>query len=1012
MPSTTLNLKDEIVRAGAGAGKTTLLTKKIFDYLINFKQENERWPNVVATTFTKKATQELRERLLLKALETENFELIEYINNSSSLFISTIHGVLNRFLQTYGYLSGIEPGFEVISERQSQQYVKRILKDMISEDKDEIKQVTDNYSFKQLIKVIFDFNKNIHFESKNKFITYEEFRANYEVKRSKLEQEIKNISESIKNSIDNEKWLSFTNKFLKLSSANFEDGNQYSEALKEIGSKPRKGKGIPENINEDLASCLKKIKTEFSKSAYQSSFWLQSEKLNKSFELFYNNFISRYEQLKLDLSLLEINDLELLTYKLIKKNPELARLFSLQWNYWLIDEYQDTSPIQVSILDIFVGNSPSFVVGDPQQSIYLFRGARSEVFNAQEKKVQDSGGELNFLKKNYRSQPELLCFFNDFFKNIGSQFQQMIPRTDIIDNKKVVAQIANLPPCDDEGAAKDQYELNFIIENIISLINKGVSFDEICILSRTNRYLGRVAQELRKHNIPINLYSAGGFSERREIIDSLMFLKFLVNPYDDNNLVGLLRSPWFHINDTLLVNALQGRAESVWAVLKEKLGDDLVVKKLKEVLNSSYRLGVTYVFKNELLNSNFIDYSLVYDSTGRRESNFWKLIQKLADAERKSGFNYIDFVNKIIGETDSEILSEESDAIAALEPNCINLMTVHASKGLQYKYVFIPQAHKKPSLQISSSKKDHLVLDSKLGKWSLYGQSEDSLLYPSLSHIDYVKELETRELLESQRLLYVSLTRSSECIYLSSVGEAEANSWASFLDSEEQGLKTKEHYSYYVINDPVESVESVLSKKSKSTYNEELTQVDSSKLSLGNVKAKISVSEVLDKQVTVAVSKNEEEIKDSFSSLEKSNQGTLLHKVFELLKYHELDSIKDLIKKLFPEHCKLMEEALNYIVELKEPNLLSLILDGNVEWGFQFNKGSEVIEGQVDLWGIQNNEVWIVDYKSGSEKYVEKAFKQLEYYSQAIKPLCEGLKVNLLVVYPLSKKVYIRKIGQ
>jgi len=628
MSSTTLNLKDEIVRAGAGAGKTTLLTKKIFDYLVNYKKLNDKWPNVVATTFTKKATQELKERLLLKALETENFELIEYINTSSSLFISTIHGVLNRFLQTYGYLSGIEPGYEVISERQSQQYVKRVLKEMISENNSVISSITDVYSFKQLIKVIFDFNKEIHSDDKSNFATTSDFKQNYELKRTQLENEIKKVCELISNDIENEKWIAYAKKFINLSSANFENGEEYIEAVKNIGSKPRKGKGIPEPINEALANCLKKLKAEFIKPAYQASFWQSSSKLNSDFAEFFNTFIERYESLKLNNSVLEINDLELMTYKIVSQNPELARLFSSQWDYWLIDEYQDTSPIQVSILDIFVGESPSFVVGDPQQSIYLFRGARSEVFNAQIDKVKSAGGELNFLKKNYRSQPELLCFFNDFFKNIGSQFNPMIPRNEDLDKNKIVAQIATLPACEDEGAVKDQYELNYIIENIINLVNNGASFDEICILSRTNKYLNKVGQELRKHNIPINLYSAGGFSERREILDALMFLKFLVNPYDDNNLIGLLRAPWFHINDSELAKALAGRKQSVWLVLKENLADDPVVTKLRSSLNMSYKFGVTYVFKNELLNSDFINYSLVYDSTGRRESNFWKLIQK------------------------------------------------------------------------------------------------------------------------------------------------------------------------------------------------------------------------------------------------------------------------------------------------------------------------------------------------------------------------------------------------
>src|ERR1700712_3645685 len=98
-PSPQLNL--EIVRAGAGAGKTTRLTRQVLDVVAEFLRTEKRFPHLVVTTFTRKATQELRERLMLEAVSHGDFALLEYVSSKSHLSISTIHGVLSLFLSRF-----------------------------------------------------------------------------------------------------------------------------------------------------------------------------------------------------------------------------------------------------------------------------------------------------------------------------------------------------------------------------------------------------------------------------------------------------------------------------------------------------------------------------------------------------------------------------------------------------------------------------------------------------------------------------------------------------------------------------------------------------------------------------------------------------------------------------------------------------------------------------------------------------------------------------------------------
>ena len=126
-------------------------------------------------------------------------------------------------------------------------------------------------------------------------------------------------------------------------------------------------------------------------------------------ELYFVNF--EYKRRTGELTLADLDSLAL---QIIEKFPDSAEEFSSTWDYFMLDEYQDTSPLQVKILNAIIRDKTCFVVGDPQQSIYLFRGARSEVFEKKQTEMQQSGAQVDFLETNYRSEPTLMNFINLF----------------------------------------------------------------------------------------------------------------------------------------------------------------------------------------------------------------------------------------------------------------------------------------------------------------------------------------------------------------------------------------------------------------------------------------------------------------------------------------------------------------------------------------------------------------------------------------------------------------------
>ncbi|MCB0367995.1 MAG: UvrD-helicase domain-containing protein, partial [Bdellovibrionales bacterium] len=133
MSSPTLELK-KIIKAGAGAGKTTTLVNRLYEYFVLFRQVNKKNPKVIVTTFTKKATQELRERLLKKAIQEEDEEFFRVINNKKLIHISTIHGVLHLAIKENLTRLGLRSDLQVISDGEEKHIYHQQIRNLLLSD--------------------------------------------------------------------------------------------------------------------------------------------------------------------------------------------------------------------------------------------------------------------------------------------------------------------------------------------------------------------------------------------------------------------------------------------------------------------------------------------------------------------------------------------------------------------------------------------------------------------------------------------------------------------------------------------------------------------------------------------------------------------------------------------------------------------------------------------------------------------------------------------------------------
>ncbi len=983
------DLIDIVVRAGAGAGKTTELTKRVLQLAENYHSKHQSYPHFVVTTFTRKATQELRERLLKQALDQNNPGLVQFVKRPSQLQISTIHGILSLFLSRHGSAMGLGPRLSIISESRERSLLKCWLRELCESSE------SFNFNFQTLIESSEFFEVLGAFQSYFRlkmqfgeplFFCKKDFQKIRQTQSKELALQLQDFAGSIREETSNSNWL-------ELAQHCETQAQQIQKSDEILGDWPsvRKNK----ETSEDLLAMRDYLK----KKILGFSHWRATENYFQGHDDFCSLFAScgdaiaeKMKQAKFSSGEITMQDLETLSLWMIRQHPETAQAFSKSWDYWLIDEYQDTSPAQVELLKALAGASPSFVVGDPQQSIYLFRGARSEVFQNREDEARKTGVHHSMMT-NYRSRPELLEFFNHLFLGLGKQFQAMLPKqADFSNRQDPVAEILIVKKDPDDAVSE---ELQAILFRCQELYNRGVPLEQICVLSRNNRDLEELAWMAKDLNLPVQVHSGGQFFERLEICDALCLLKFLCNPHDSKNLIQLLRSPAFKIEDQLLYewSTEVSSAQSHWLTYSHN--SHAVLTKLQNLLEQIHERGVGEVWRKTLIDEKYFQFAHFLDSSGRREANLWKLIQMIKNEERRPGFSYLDFLKNLDLKSLTTEDQDEGDAVPVVEPKKVHLMTVHASKGLQFAHVILAKMGKTaptPSVQF-------LLSDETTGQWTLaLTEPDEGKKVASLSGMALLERMKKRQQEEEDRVLYVALTRAESGVSLIYEEDPKDLSWAVRLPIQQaEGTHQEEKFSYRVRNQffKTEKYARIPRPKLESFESFQLPQ----NLSLET----ISVTEMIESDSQKNISQAPREMAD----LHKALIGVDVHRLFETLQYKWMKNPQFRWQDMLPDLSLEHRQALTYLAEDQQGRWLQVIEKGEVEFGLTVKLGAHLIQGQVDLWGQDNQgQYWVVDYKTGSPQYQAKAIKQLCIYCWALQKMnkiSQEESVKLVVIYPFSR---------
>lgn len=559
---------------------------------------------------------------------------------------------------------------------------------------------------------------------------------------------------------------------------------------------------------------LKHLETIFN---YQS----ESLPLLELLQAFMQDFSEQYLQAKIQENAFEFSDIAHFAIQILEENPDIRELYQDKYHEVMVDEYQDNNHTQERMLELLSNGHNRFMVGDIKQSIYRFRQADPQIFNQKFKDFQEhpEHGKLILLKENFRSQSEVLDATNSVFTHLmdesvgeilydgmhqlvaGSPAQKEAhPENEtqvLIYDTDDSSELASSP----EEEQINPNEVKLVAKEIIRLHNEeGVAFEDITLLVSSRTRNDGILQTFEHYGIP--LVTDGGeqnYLKSIEVMVMLDTLRALDNPLNDYALVALMRSPMFAFNeDDLARLALQTNEDETRANLYQKLEHalanqgqhaELVTPALREKLKdfmtcfSKWRDFAKWHSLYDLIwkiyNERFYyDYVGNLPRAEQRQANLYALALRANNFE-KTGFKGLSrFIRMIDRVLESE--NDLADVEVALPKHAVNLMTIHKSKGLEFKYVFILNIDKKFSIQDMMSP---LILSRQNGAGIKYladmREELDTDVFPtvkvSMDTLPYQlnkRELRLATLSEQMRLFYVAMTRAEKKLYL--VGKASS----------------------------------------------------------------------------------------------------------------------------------------------------------------------------------------------------------------------------------------------
>jgi ATP-dependent helicase/nuclease subunit A len=502
--------------------------------------------------------------------------------------------------------------------------------------------------------------------------------------------------------------------------------------------------------------------------------------------------LAQYRKALDDRSILDFSDVLQRALDLLRRMDEFSQSrFRLESRYHhvLVDEFQDTSRAQWELVSLLVqswgeglglATSPSiFIVGDRKQSIYRFRDAEVAVLDEAARYIEGlraaAGTPRRSISRSFRAVPELLEFVNDLFAEMSGAGTRPDEFTYTEADRFPVDQMADrvrgpalgLAVGDDADAcaAAVAAEISRILrEDTVRDRKTGVPRaarpGDIAILFRSRTSHREFERELEREGIPTYVYKGLGFFDADEIKDISALLRYLADPGSDLRAAAFLRSRFVRLSDAALAHLAPRLAAALTDPDPPAALAILEAEDQRVLLHVRARVGewlqqVDRVPPADLIEAILPATSYAYELVGPRQSQAWENLKKMRGLIRRIQNRGYATLVRIADHIESLTAGDESNAvIEALD--AVNLMTVHAAKGLEFPVVFVVNLARGAT---GPPRPVRVVVNGPEGEPSVS-------IGPFVSETDEVEREREKE--ETRRLLYVATTRARDRLYLSS----------------------------------------------------------------------------------------------------------------------------------------------------------------------------------------------------------------------------------------------------
>lgn len=713
--------QDVCVVAGPGSGKTRVLVER-YAWLV--EERGFRPGEILAITFTERAAQEIKERLTGRFREQPKIR--QEIERAP---VATIHGFGARLLRRYAIPAGLDPRFKILDEAEMNAElhatIRGALDRMAAERRDDLRRLLSAWNTDQPV---------------------EQLAALYEAWRSSGGT-IEQLGSREPSQADRTRLLAATDDLLG-TKPGWVEWRAAVTRLPEVLSAADfvtldYGTKLIHRMRGEAAKLWRARYEEYRGAALAQHFAPARALLVEVL----TNLVLEIDRRKFERGVLDFGDLESRTIALLEGHPEIRTRVQGEYEAILMDELQDTNPLQWRLMNLVRREGRFFGVGDLNQSIFGFRHATPESFRQYRQGLMEALQAIDELRGNYRSRPEILeTAMRVVDLAPGLEPPELQARKEFPEVEGPVVEA--FATAGETPQEREQLEAEYVARRIRELHAGGYAYSKIALLFRQTTGLAVFEQALRSFGVPYVMNLGRGFFEAPEVTDLVNWLRVVANPRDEIALAGVLRSPLAGYADEALY-AMRLRASALVDGLPEEFAERL----------ARHRALVDLVSPDVFLAKAMDESGYALGLSAAARANADKLMTMVREWWQADPRPLAEIVRRL----DERAREREPNAPSGDGAEAVHVLTMHASKGLEFPVVFLCSLHRTGGSIRSAPVSFHP--EHGLGfTWRDPATGEG---VHDRTHQVNLEAEKVREQAEANRLLYVGMTRAEERLHFS-----------------------------------------------------------------------------------------------------------------------------------------------------------------------------------------------------------------------------------------------------